>query len=101
MQAVVPMSSLPILLLETGETILDLLSKDDRPPDHSALKEYSLVCQAFLPICRKHIFGSIVLNDNVAASPTTTHALALLLSKSQITFANWITPLKLRTWLAR
>ena len=45
--------------------ILELLAEDD---------DGSLVCQAFLPICRKHIFGSIVLNDrnlNGISSPTT------------------------------
>ena len=45
--------------LEIEETILDFLAEDDKC--HSALKTCSLVCHAFLPICRKHIFGSIVL----------------------------------------
>ena len=49
-----PSSSI-ILPLEIEETILNLLSDE-------SLKTCSLVCQAFLPICRKHIFGSIVLN---------------------------------------
>ena len=53
------------------------------------MKVCSLVCQAFLPTCRKHIFGSIVLNDNIIASPTPTHALALLLFKSP-EIANYI-----------
>ena len=48
-------SSSTILPLEIEETILNLLSDE-------ALKTCSLVCQAFLPTCRKHIFGSIVLN---------------------------------------
>jgi len=69
----------PIFPLEIEETILDLLAEDDK--DHSALKTCSLVCQAFLPICRKHIFGSIVLND-YQTPPSTTHALALLLSRT-------------------
>jgi hypothetical protein len=50
---------LSILPLEIEELILDHLSKD-----HSALKMCSLVCESFLPICRKHIFGSIVLIVN-------------------------------------
>jgi hypothetical protein len=50
-----------IFPLEIEEIILDLLAEDD-DEDHSELKTCSLVCQAFLPICRKHIFGSIVLD---------------------------------------
>ena len=49
-----------IFPLEIEETILDFLAEDD--PRHLALKMCSLVCQAFLPICRKHIFRTIVLN---------------------------------------
>ena len=60
------------LALEIEETILDFLAEDDE--DHSALKMCSLVCLAFLPICRKHIFRSIVLNEHWAPSPPTTHA---------------------------
>ena len=68
-----------IFPLEIEETILDLLAEDDELEGHSALKTCSLVCQAFLPICRKHIFRSIVLNDlNVVFSPTT-HAFERLL----------------------
>ena len=59
------------------QKILDLLAEDDN--DHSALKACSLVCQTFLHICRKHIFGSITLDDNHAISHLATHALTLLL----------------------
>ncbi|KIM42257.1 hypothetical protein M413DRAFT_129962 [Hebeloma cylindrosporum] len=55
------MRSTLILPLEIEEIILNFLAEDDN--NHSALKACSLVCQAFLPICRKHIFGSIVIND--------------------------------------
>ena len=56
--------------LDIEENILNILAEDDE--GHSELKICSLVCQAFLPICRKHIFESIVLNDyNLARSPTT------------------------------
>ena len=51
-----------MLPLEIQETVLDLLAEDD-DDNHSALKMCSLVCQAFLPTCRKHIFGIIALND--------------------------------------
>ena len=66
--------------LEIEETILDLLAEDDQ--GHSALKTCSLVCRAFLPICRKHIFGSIVLNDHNLALPPTIHALERLLRET-------------------
>jgi hypothetical protein len=74
-----------IFPLEIEEIILDILAEDDK--DHSALKICSLVCQAFLHICRKHIFGSIVLNR--VNSPTTTHAFERLLRKTP-EIANYI-----------
>jgi hypothetical protein len=80
-QAVILMPSASILPLEIEETILELLAEDD-DDNHSALKACSLVCQAFLPIGRKHIFGTIVLNDDDAISPITTHALARLLCET-------------------
>ena len=49
-----------ILPLEIEELILDILSEDDK--GHSTLKTCSLVCQAFLHICRKHIFESISIH---------------------------------------
>ena len=58
--------------LEIKETILELLAEDDK--GHLALKTCSLVCQEFLPICRKHIFESIVLNhpdDHTVSAPTS------------------------------
>ena len=70
--------------LEIEQTILDLLAEDDK--GHSALKTCSLVCHAFLPICRKHIFGSIVINDyNVMVSQRTLptiHAFERLLRET-------------------
>ena len=66
-------------LLYFPSKILDLLAEDEE--DHLAVKMCSIVCQAFLPICRKHIFESIVLNcDN---SPTSaTHAFERLLRET-------------------
>ena len=66
-----------ILPLEIEETILNVLAEDD--DDHAALKTCSLVCQAFLPICRKHIFGTISLH---AVSPSTTPTFGRLLGES-------------------
>ena len=71
------MTSSSIFPLEIEEIILDLLAEDeDEDEGHSALKTCSLVCQAFLPICRKHIFGSIFL------SSSTTHAFERLLCET-------------------
>jgi hypothetical protein len=55
-----------IFPLEIEETILDFLAEDDE--GHSALKTCSLVCKAFLPRCRKHIFENIVLSDTNASA---------------------------------
>ena len=49
-----------ILPLEIEETILNHLAEIEGP-GHETLKTCSLVCRAFLPICRKHVFGTIVL----------------------------------------
>ena len=69
-----------IFPLEIKETILDFLAEDDKDDKedegHSALKTCSLVCQAFLHICRKHIFRRIVLG------PSTTHAFERLLRET-------------------
>ena len=67
---------------EIEETILDFLAEDD-----TALKICSLVCKAFLHICRTHIFGNIVLNageyDVPVGSPRpTTHAFECLLRET-------------------
>ena len=53
----------------------ELLAEDDN--GHLALKRCSLVCRAFLPICRKHIFENIVLS-----STSTTHAFERLLREA-------------------
>ena len=50
-----------IFPLEIEEMMLDFLSSED-DDDYSALKTCSLVCHAFLHICRKHIFEFIFLD---------------------------------------
>jgi hypothetical protein len=69
-----------IFPLEIEEKILDILAEDDE--GHLTVKTCSLVCQAFLPICRKHIFGSIVLNEYYVVTPPTTHAFQRLLRET-------------------
>ena len=79
-----------IFPFEIEEMVLDFLAEDDK--GHSALKVCSLVCQAFLHICRKHIFRSIVLNDHnrfgTLSSPTTCAFERLLRETPEI--ANYI-----------
>jgi hypothetical protein len=71
---------LPTFPLEIDEMILDFLADDE---GHSALKMCSLVCQTFLPLCRKHIFGSIVLDNEVnGVTPSATHAFERLLHET-------------------
>jgi len=78
-----------MLPLEISATILDLLAEDDDDDSKSALKACSLVCQAFLPICRKHIFRSIVLSVRYAAPLRVTHAFERLL-RERPEIANYI-----------
>ena len=70
---------MPSIPLEIEETILDLLAEDDE--GHSALKTCSLVCHAFLPICRKHIFENIVLNAHNSFS-SNIHAFERLVRET-------------------
>ncbi|KAF8966544.1 hypothetical protein BDZ97DRAFT_2073981 [Flammula alnicola] len=74
-----PTSTLPF---EIEETIVDILATED-DEDLSSVKACSLVRQEFLPLCRKHIFASVVLNDcNVVSPSPTTPMLERLLSKT-------------------
>ena len=75
-----------ILPLEIDEIIIAFLAEDDAK--NSAVKACSLVCRAFLPLCRKHIFASIVLNRPRSQS-LTTRQLEQLLSRSP-EIANYI-----------
>ena len=69
-----------ILPLEIEHMIIDLLTEDNE--GHSALRTCSLVCHAFLPICRKHIFGSIILHDHKILPPFNPHPFEPLLHKT-------------------
>ena len=78
---------MPYLPLEIEELILNFLPELEDDGSHSVSKTCSLVCKAFLlPICRKHIFGSIVLNDyfNNVSSPTTCAFTRLLRESPEI-----------------
>ena len=76
------MSSTSTIPLEIHGAIIDLLAEDDKTG--SAVKTCSLVCWAFLPLCRKHIFASIVIDDIhcQTSQSCTMRKLARLLSTS-------------------
>ena len=74
--------------LEIKETILELLAEDDK--GHLALKTCSLVCQEFLPICRKHIFKSIVLDDSELPPTSGTSSAFDRLLRETPEIANYI-----------
>lgn len=81
--------------------VLDILADDD--PDLSSTEACSLVCHDFLHICRKHIFGCILLSEkydtpavqvsNTFRSPVPPLTLNKLLSTSP-EIANYITDLR-------
>jgi hypothetical protein len=50
--------------LEIQELILDFLAASEDNDNLPSIKSCALVCQEFLPLCRKHIFSSIVLNSD-------------------------------------
>ncbi len=72
------MSSSPVFPPEIEETIIDVFGDLE---DYSSLKTCSLVCRAYLPICRKRLFASVILN-NVEPGPhrLTTAVLDRLIS---------------------
>lgn len=86
------MPSTPVFPPEIEETIIDVLADNE---DQSSLKTCSLVCQAYLPICRKRLFASVVLNDdlNPGAPRLTTAVLERLLS-ARPEIADYIRKLK-------
>ena len=99
------MSSSSILPLEIEEIVIDFLAENDK--DLLSVKACSLGSRASLPLCRKHIFGSIVLNNrksdakSASSSATSRKLERLQIQNSSIIFGNWITALYPRTTPAR
>ena len=63
--------TVPVLPLDVIDNIIDILFNDDTK-SLPYVKAFSLTCQSFLPLCRKHMFSSIsihigdfFLNDEV------------------------------------
>ena len=54
----------PVLPFDVIEHILDVLFNDDTK-GLQYVKNFSLVCHSFLPLCRKHIFSCISINTRV------------------------------------
>jgi hypothetical protein len=76
-----------VIPLEIEQSIIDILAEDDE--DLVSVKACSIVCQELLPLCRKHIFASIVLNDHRDNTSVTTYKLERLLS-TKPEFADYI-----------
>ncbi|KAJ3509841.1 hypothetical protein NLJ89_g5009 [Agrocybe chaxingu] len=76
-------STIPLELLGA---IVDALAEDDLP----SVKACCLTCRAFVPLCRKHIFSTIVLNQSFdnAYSPTADMFEHLILTNP--TFAQYV-----------
>ena len=53
----------PVLPLDVCGIIIDILASDRRDPGLNSVKKCSLVCNSFLPLCRKHIFATIKIDD--------------------------------------
>jgi len=53
----------PDLPLDVCGIIIDILASDRHDPGLNSVKKCSLVCQSFLPLCRKHIFATIKIDD--------------------------------------
>ncbi|KAF8969233.1 hypothetical protein BDZ97DRAFT_1915577 [Flammula alnicola] len=51
---------MPAVPLDIVEVVFDILAFDDE--EFTSLKACSLICRAFLPLCRKHIFASIKID---------------------------------------
>ena len=49
---------MPNLFFDIVEKIIDILINNDTN-DLQYVKDFSLVCQSFLPLCRSHIFSSV------------------------------------------
>ena len=64
-------STVPVLPLDIIENIIDILINDDAN-GLQYVTAFSLVCQSFLPFCRKHIFSSIHIKlDDSYTHPLT------------------------------
>jgi hypothetical protein len=61
----------PVLPLDVSGIIIDILASDKRDPGLISVKKCSLVSQSFLPLCRKHIFATIKIDDPLGALEPT------------------------------
>jgi len=53
----------PVLPLDVCGIIIDILASNKLDPGLISVKKCSLVSQSFLPLCRKHIFATIKIDD--------------------------------------
>ena len=61
----------PELPLEILEQIIDDIAVYMNVDKLSSIRACALVCHSFLPLCRKHIFASVILNAHHDSSPTS------------------------------
>ena len=84
------MTNHPILSLEVVEQIIDMVaakseSQHKQFDDFPSLKSCALVCHSFLALCRKHIFGFVILNRRRPfISPTSDDLNQLLLDSPHL-----------------
>ena len=57
----------PVLPLDVCGIIIDILASNKLDPGLISVKKCSLVSQSFLPLCRKHIFATITIDDPLGA----------------------------------
>ena len=75
---------MPRLPLELVGRIIDNVAEYDNNHinNFSSIKSFALVCHCFLPLCRKYIFASVILNTRRLSSTATSDDLNHLLSNS-------------------
>lgn len=89
------MASLYGIPIDVGAHIVDYLARSENGQTH--VKACALVCHAFLPLCRKHIFRSVTLNKPYSSSPRLYHARALFATNPIL--AQCVRKLDLCIWL--
>ena len=77
-------SMVPRLPLELVGRIIDNVAEYDNNHinNFSSIKSFALVCHCFLPLCRKYIFASVILNMRRPSPNATSDDLNHLLSNS-------------------
>ncbi|KDR66870.1 hypothetical protein GALMADRAFT_161831 [Galerina marginata CBS 339.88] len=82
------MPPIPTLPLEIVQEVVDILAQDG--PDLSSIKACSVTCKTYLPLCRKHIFSSILLTGQIrpihVSKPTLAAFIRVLSTTPEIAY---------------